>query len=55
MNLKYIVSLGAALLILIGILHAVYVARASDVEPYLWAISFFLIWQGGLTLVFTRK
>ncbi len=48
-------TLGGGLLIVLGTLHAVHVALAADVEPYLWAASLFLIAQGILTLVFMRK
>ena len=47
-----VVGLGAALLIVLGILHAIYVGRSDDVEPYLWAVSLFLIAQGFWTLIF---
>ena len=49
------VGLGASLLIVLGILHAIHVGRSDDVEPYLWAASLFLIAQGILTLIFLRR
>ncbi len=48
-------ALGGALLIVLGILHGGHVARADDVEPYLWAASLFLIAHGVLTLVYVRR
>lgn len=53
--MQRIVTSGAGLLIVLGVLHAVHVGRASDVEPYLWAVSLFLIVQGVLTLIFARS
>ena len=50
-----VVGLGAVLLIVLGILHAIHVGRSADVEPYLWAVSLFLIVQGVLTLVLLRR
>ncbi len=50
-----VVGLGAALLIFLGILHAIHVGRSTDVEPYLWAASLFMIAQGILTLKFLRR
>lgn len=50
-----VVGVGAALLIALGVLHAVHVGRSDDVEPYLWAVSLFLIMQGVLTLVVLRR
>ena len=50
-----VVSLGAALLIILGILHAIHVGRSDDVEPYLWVASLFLIAQGILTLNLLRR
>ncbi len=53
--LKSFVTGGSVLLILLGCLHAVHVALADDVEPYLWAVSAFLIVHGVLTLVYLRR
>ncbi len=53
--MKRAASIGAVLLIGLGILHAVHVGRADDVEPYLWAGSLFLIVQGFLTLAVLRR
>jgi intracellular septation protein A len=53
--MKTIVSIGAVLLIIMGVWHAVHVGRADDVEPYLWVASLFLLVQGGLTLIFVRS
>lgn len=53
--LRVCVRLGAVLLIVLGGLHAVYVARAEDVEPYLWGGSAFLVAQGVLTWVYLRS
>ena len=50
-----IVGFGAVLLIVLGFLHAVHVGRSDDVEPYLWAVSLFLVLQGALTLVFLKQ
>ncbi|MDH3581093.1 MAG: hypothetical protein OEM91_10775 [Hyphomicrobiales bacterium] len=53
--MKRLVSLGALLLIALGILHAINVGRADDVEPYLWGASLFLILQGIATWALVRK
>ena len=53
--MQKLVGLGAALLIILGLLHAVHVGRSDDVEPYLWAVSLFLIVQGVLTLVLLKQ
>ena len=53
--LEKLVNIGAALLIALGIAHAVHVGRGADVEPYLWAASCFLMAQGALTLVLLRR
>ena len=49
------ITAGGALLIVLGLLHGVHVARADDVEPYLWAASLFLIVQGIATLIYMRR
>ena len=49
------VSIGAVLLVAVGVLHAIHVARADDVEPYLWVGSIFLVLQGVITLVWMRR
>ena len=53
--MKTVVSVGAIFQIALGALHALHVARASDVEPYLWVASLFLIIQGAVTLKFLRS
>ena len=53
--LRRLVGLGAVLLIVLGVAHAVHVGRSDDVEPYLWAASIFLVVQGILTLVFVKR
>ena len=53
--LRTLVLIGAALLILMGIAHAVHVGRADDVEPYLWGASVILMAQGLLTLAYLRR
>ena len=53
-DMNKVVGIGASLLIVLGILHAIHVGRSDDVEPYLWAASLFLIAQGVLTLIFLR-
>lgn len=53
--MRQVVRIGAALLIVMGVLHAVHVGRSHDVEPYLWAASLFLIVQGILTLALLRR
>lgn len=53
--MKRVITAGGALLILLGILHAIHVGRSEDVEPYLWAASLFLIVQGVLTLAYVRR
>ena len=50
-----LVGFGAILLIVLGVLHAFHVGRSDDVEPYLWVGSVFLIAQGVLTLIVTRR
>ncbi len=54
-KLRAAVSLGAVFLIILGVAHAVYVARAEDVEPYLWMASIILVVQGLLTLLYFRR
>ena len=53
--MKKAITLGGALLIVLGLFHGVHVARSDDVEPYLWAASLFLIVQGILTLIYIRR
>ena len=53
--MRKIISVGAVLLIIMGIWHASHVGRADDVEPYLWVASLFLMVQGVLTLIFVRS
>ncbi|MFQ5622854.1 MAG: hypothetical protein ACE5FS_05595 [Paracoccaceae bacterium] len=48
--MRKVVATGAYGLIVLGVVHAVHVARSGDVEPYLWAASLFLVMQGVLTL-----
>lgn len=52
---KNAITAGGVLLILLGVLHAIHVARSDDVEPYLWTASLFLIAQGILTLIYMRR
>ncbi len=54
MALRNLVFVGGVLLIGLGILHAVHVGRADEVDPYLWIASFFLISQGVLTVMALR-
>ena len=49
------ITVGSFLLIALGFLHAVHVARGPDVEPYLWGASSFMIFQGILTLTHLRR
>tara|TARA_B100000686_G_C16601419_1_gene868858 strand:- start:555 stop:860 length:306 start_codon:yes stop_codon:yes gene_type:complete len=53
--LRNLVFVGGVLLIGLGILHAVHVGRADEIEPYLWIASFFLISQGVLTVMALRS
>ncbi len=53
--MRKVISVGAVLLIIMGIWHAIHVGRADDVEPYLWVASLFLMVQGVLTLIFVRS
>ena len=55
MTMKRTVLLGAILLIVLGIWHAVHVGRSDDVEPYLWIASVFLVIQGLLTIKLIRR
>ena len=55
MTLERSVVLGAILLIVLGVLHAVHVGRSEDVEPYLWVASMFMVIQGLLTINFVRR
>ena len=50
--LRTLLNVGAVFLILLGIAHAVHVGRSSDVEPYLWGASCFLVAQGSVTLAY---
>ena len=52
--MKRVTVVGSILLIVLGMLHAVHVGRAADVEPYLWGASLFLVLQGTLTLIYLR-
>lgn len=54
-KLRAAVSLGAVFLIILGVAHAVHVARSEDVEPYLWMASIILVVQGLLTLLYFRR
>lgn len=54
MILERLVSVGAILLIVLSIAHAVHVGRSDDVEPYLWLGSLFLFAQGLLTIALLR-
>ena len=49
--LRRFVFLGAIFLIALGVMHAIHVGRADDVEPYLWAASLFMLVQGSLTIL----
>jgi hypothetical protein len=53
--LRASVRLGAVLLVVMGFAHGLHVARADNVEPYLWAASAALVIQGILTLVHLRR
>jgi len=53
--LRQFVSLRSVLLMILGVMHAVYVGRFYDVEPYLWIVSIFLGFQGLITLSFVRR
>ena len=53
--LRTSVMIGSALLIAMGIAHAIHVGRADDVEPYLWGASLILAVQGLLTLAYLRR
>jgi len=53
--LRKSVRLGAVLLVVMGFAHGVHVARAEDLEPYLWGASVALVIQGILTLACLRR
>ena len=54
MRLRRIVRIGAILLIVLGILHALHVGASDDVETYLWVAPAFLALQGIITIVSIR-
>lgn len=51
---KWLLS-GSIVLIILGFGHFFYVALASDVEPYLWIFSIFLVAQGAASLFYFKR
>lgn len=53
--LKTLLWCGSLILIAIGLGHAIHVAMADTIEPYMWLVSLLLIAQGMMTIVFLRR
>lgn len=51
---KWLLS-GSILLIILGFSHFFYVALSTDIEPYLWIFSIFLVAQGIASLFYFNR